>query len=328
MENRREGVEEAVIARDTIASLTKAIESVAREVRLIEVILRVLNMQQMVSSVVRETRQASGGVWNRHTTVGDLCHHATPAVRQLRLGNKTLHLGRKQTWMEKKTLSAETLELLGDDLMEDSAVGPEFHNTIAERWAKLLKSGMSKELKQQLLKKYSPASNCPTLKVPVLNPEVKSAMLSVALKKDEYQRMGQDQLGKAISAVGGSLTELLRGDKSGKLDEKMLITAFSDAGRILTDLHYRKSVTGRAFITPGLSPVVKTIADESPVGALLFGENFSDRVKTVKAMERSTKDIQKQASVRKQPAPLTTTRKGYGQSSRSTTSHLNSRTPL
>lgn len=146
-------------------------------------------------------------------------------------------------------------------------------------------------------------------------------------KKDEYQRMEQDQLGKAISAVGGSLTELLREDKSGKLDEKMLVTALSDAGRILTDLHYRKSVTRMAFISPGLSTVVKTIADGSPVGALLFSKDFSGRVKTAKAMERSTKDIQKQASVRKQRASLTITRKSYGQSSWSTTSHLNSRTP-
>ena len=103
--------------------------------------------------------------------------------------------------------------------------------------------------------------------------------------------MEQDQLGKAISAIGGSLMELLRGDKTAKLDEKMLMTALSDAGRILTDLHYRKSVTRRAFTTPGISPVVKTIADGSPVGALLFGEDVSDRVKTAKAMETSTKRV-------------------------------------
>ena len=81
---------------------------------------------------------------------------------------------------EKETLSAETLELLRNDLMGDSVVGSEFHSTIAERWAKLVKVGYVEGVKAGTAEKVLPASNCPTLKASVLNPEVKSAMSSVA----------------------------------------------------------------------------------------------------------------------------------------------------
>lgn len=191
-------------------------------------------------------------------------------------------------------LDESVLELLGEDNSKDKAVGPPIHAALAERWKNILQEGLSKEVKQNLMTKYPITSNCQLLRPPLVNPEVKSAMNGISLKKDGYQMLSQNALGTGITALGAALTEVLHFDKTKEpLQTSKVISFLGDAGRILTDLHHALSMTRRFFITPGLNPLVKTIAAESTVGTLLFGDDFAEKIKSVKAVENSSKDLAK-----------------------------------
>ncbi|KAL7295987.1 hypothetical protein TKK_0010544 [Trichogramma kaykai] len=102
----------------------------------------------------------------------------------------------------------EFIELLGDDALEESADGPPIHDKLAEKWSKILKLGLPKDVKQALLKKHEIPSNCLTLKAPILNEEVKP-VLTIGQRKDLYQATAQNQLGIAISILGKSLTQMM-----------------------------------------------------------------------------------------------------------------------
>ncbi|XP_066590167.1 uncharacterized protein [Prorops nasuta] len=189
----------------------------------------------------------------------------------------------------------ETRKRLGDDPTKDRKIGPDIHAAVAERWQKILKGGLPKELKKDLQEKYPTIGNCQLTRAPKLNPEIKSALSSIGIKKDSYQVQAQNQLGTGINAIGAALTEVLTAEQSKDLtiDTSKFIEKLGDAGRILSDLHYGMSKTRKSFIIPGLNPIIKHIADESVVDTMLFGENLAEKLKAAKTMERSSKDLEK-----------------------------------
>ncbi|XP_051175652.1 uncharacterized protein LOC127290874 [Leptopilina boulardi] len=187
----------------------------------------------------------------------------------------------------------ELLKLLGDGAADEITYGKAIHNNIAGMWSKILESGLPKDAKTKLIKKFQPAENCPTMGAPKLNPEIKSVMSSSAIKKDQYQVAAQIQLGAATSAVGEVLTTLL---EAKKIDDKEISNVFeimSDVGKILTDLQHTLSLTRRSFITPSFSLRLKTIADETGVDTWLFGNTLGEKLKSAKECEKTGKDITK-----------------------------------
>ena len=180
------------------------------------------------------------------------------------------------------------IELLGSDDFDEAADGPPMHATIAEKWQKILKLGLPKDSKEKLLKKFPIPQNCQTLKAPVLNPEVKS-ILGVGRKKDYYQALSQNRLGAAIGILGKALSYILSKEKSD--DMATVFENISDAAKLLTDMHHRISMTRRFFILPALDFTGKSIAEESPIDTKLFGETFSEKLKSAKDVQRSAKEI-------------------------------------
>ena len=49
----------------------------------------------------------------------------------------------------------------------------------------------------------------------------------------------------------------------------------------------------RAFITPGLNQVLKTVSEGTEVDTLLFGEALSVRIKTAKEVDKISKELEK-----------------------------------
>lgn len=193
-------------------------------------------------------------------------------------------------------LNASTLDLLGDDPSKYEQTGPDIHLAVAERWEKILRDGLPKEQKRDLQEKYPTIGNCRLTKAPKLNLEVKAALSALAIKKDTYQFSAQNQLGAGINAIGAALTEVLKAESSTEqtIDTSKFIERLADAGRILSDLHHDMSKARRSFIVPALNAIVKSIADDSAIDSLLFGENFSENLKAAKATEKSSKDLVKQ----------------------------------
>lgn len=198
-------------------------------------------------------------------------------------------------------LDASTLGLLGDDPSKYDQTGPDIRLAVAERWIKILRDGLPKEQKRDLQEKYPTIGNCRLTKVPKLNLEVKAALSGLAIKKDSYQFAAHNQLEAGINAIGAALTEVLKAESSTEktIDTSKFIERLADAGRILSDLHHDMPKARRSFIVPRLNAIVKSIADDSAIDSLLFGERFSENLKGAKATETSSKNLVKPKGYRR-----------------------------
>ena len=100
----------------------------------------------------------------------------------------------------------------------------------------------------------------------------------------------QNQLGSAITALGHVLTTL-----QDKTDEsrKKAFEFVTDAFKLQSDIMYRLSMTRRAFINPGLTPIAMSVAEDCKIDALLFGQDFPENLKVAKEVERVGKDVTK-----------------------------------
>lgn len=152
-------------------------------------------------------------------------------------------------------LSDDVRAILGEDSSNRDKPNDKVHNVLIKNWTAVLKLGMP-ELIEEILKKYSPPENFPSLKPPVLNSEIKRTMTEKARKKDNFQVKAQEKIGAAMHAIGLALSNELN---RGKSMDTTAVSFLSDAGRILADAHYNISITRRAFITPNVNRLVEDI---------------------------------------------------------------------
>lgn len=219
--------------------------------------------------------------------------------------NKSGELSNNNTDQTKETSSNQNkeksslLELLGESPQE-LEVGPPVEKEIANMWQQICKKGVSKECKNNLIKKYLIPENCLVLRAPKLNPEIKSGIGKSIQRRDQYQANAQNQLGTAIAAVTKSMTILTSDEITDISDlKKCLFEINSDIGKILTDLHYSMSISRRATITPTMKPVAMNVANETEISEFLYGHNFSERLKTAKDIEKAGNDVAKQDNFEK-----------------------------
>lgn len=133
---------------------------------------------------------------------------------------------------------------------------------------------------------------------PSLNQEVQSAVSQNAIRKDNFQVSLQNQLGKALAAVGNAINIILMEN----LEEKNEILAIiGDSARILCDLHYNMSISRRYLILPMLDKLVKDVSLSSPVDELLFGKDLVEKIRSAKALEKSAVDIKARTILNNKP---------------------------
>ena len=129
-----------------------------------------------------------------------------------------------------------------------------------------------------------------------MNGEIKSAIGKILHKKDQYQIAMQSQLGYACSALGTAITKILGNGEGGDttLVLKEVFELLCESGVLMADLHHEFSKTRRAFITPALrQKIAHNVAVESKVDTYLYGEQFPEKLKAAKEIERSSKDLLK-----------------------------------
>lgn len=114
-------------------------------------------------------------------------------------------------------LNEEILECLGDDPAANETPKAEIHKDLASRWGHLLKSGLTKVKREQLLQKYPTPLNCSPLRAPKLHDEVKRILNASVIRKDTFQEQVQDQLGKGLTALGLALNKILAEEKQAYL---------------------------------------------------------------------------------------------------------------
>lgn len=174
------------------------------------------------------------------------------------------------------------------------------HKDLIARWESILQRGLEKESRASLLVKYPPASNCVLAEAAKINPEIRSSTLESAITRDARLISLQTQIGACLSITGKALTLLLNKEGQVETVERQLIELLSDAGRLLADVHHSESISRRKLLGFGLNKKFKTTLEEAPLGEWLFGENLEVRLKTAKALERSSSELK--ASTSRPPA--------------------------
>lgn len=108
--------------------------------------------------------------------------------------------------------------LLGAIHNSPNKEGPELHEEIVTRWDVVLKKGLDKESRSELIEKYPICKNCPSLYGLKINGEIASGLSDDVSRQDNFLVMLQNYIACAISAVGNPLNQMItQGDKNNPL---------------------------------------------------------------------------------------------------------------
>lgn len=149
--------------------------------------------------------------------------------------------------------------------------------------------GLDEETKKGLIEKYLPPENCPLIKPPIINPEVKIAISESIIRRYERLSQVQHQIAAGLSAIDLSLTRML--DKQEVEGNKEDIQLLSDAGRLLANVHHSESRSRRELIALNLNKELKDTLVSTPISKLLFGNDLEERIKTTKDLEKSGQQL-------------------------------------
>ncbi|CAG5038687.1 unnamed protein product [Parnassius apollo] len=194
-------------------------------------------------------------------------------------------------------LDAEALAVLGEINIEQKK-GPPLHPEIANRWTPILCKGLKKEDKRELMQKYMPFENVPSLIAPTLNPECISAISASMLKRDTIIKEKQKQIAAVLTAIGSGLGSIL---KNG--DKIEIIRNINDASKLLCDYFQSEINNRKILITNAVNHNLKeTLKGDSDM--FLFGTNLAERIKNAKIIQRSGKDLKEKQERLKGPTKI------------------------
>jgi len=199
-------------------------------------------------------------------------------------------------------LDDEVLCLLGESRKEIVPEGPPLHEELARRWNSIASNGLSAEEMTKLRAKYPPPSNCTALFGPSLNPEVKAALSTFTLQRDNEIQLFQAQLGIGVTALATSLSTMFtikeKLEQAG-ISSTELIGPLSDAGRGLLGLQHSLSSLRRTVIAPNIKSNLKPLVQNSSIDKFLFGNDLPQQIKTMQELNKAGQDIRQSATFSK-----------------------------
>ncbi|KAL4714850.1 hypothetical protein ACJJTC_012522 [Scirpophaga incertulas] len=186
------------------------------------------------------------------------------------------------------SLDPEILQLLGEDPANQKIYGETLHKDVASRWAHILTNGLNKDIQLDLMKRYLPPENCPNIRAPKLNLEIRAALTDMNIKKDLYSQSKQNQLASSLAAIGRVLNWAL---SSNNIVPQDVIKSLSDAGRLICDSHYKESQSRRYAALSTLNKNVRDTVKNTSIDDNLFGSALTDHIKSSKAINRTGSEI-------------------------------------
>ncbi|XP_044763671.1 uncharacterized protein LOC123320416 [Coccinella septempunctata] len=117
---------------------------------------------------------------------------------------------------------------------------------------------------------------------------------------DQRVQKSQNQIGAAITAIAQALNEAVEEESL----NTRLIERLSDAGRILTAVHFEESSLRRGLIHPGINDKLKEALSSTAVDGYPYGNNLGEKIKETKALEKASGDLK----IPKKPTKQTTTK--------------------
>lgn len=180
-------------------------------------------------------------------------------------------------------LDTEILEILGNDPSNTDKYGPEIRNELANRLLHIVKEGLTKENRKNLMSKYLLPINCTQMDAPKINLEIKAAMPDTAVKRDRGIENKQKQMSSALAC----LSEIINSQLNSNTKNNDLLQKLMDICRILCDIQHTDSITRRNFILFALKNEIKEHLKNTKIDTLLFGENLADTLRSAKAVNKS-----------------------------------------
>lgn len=218
---------------------------------------------------------------------------------------------------EETQLEEDILQILGEAPQPDIALGRNIHKDIASRWQDILLKGLSKEIKDPILKKYLIPANCNLLVAPILNPEAKAAVPDILAKRDATLLQKQNQIGVALAALS-QLTEMILRNETSK---QTLLKPLSDACRMLCDSHHIETRTRRSIIMSSINTTLRDALANANRDKYLFGEDLSEKLKAAKIVQKTGESLVK-------ANPVASSSKGPNYRNIPKNRNLNSRGPI
>lgn len=182
------------------------------------------------------------------------------------------------------------------------STGPEVHKDVSELLSVFLTKGVDLEARKLALEAYPLLQNCSALKPPEINPEIKACLTSQVLRQDIFLVKLQVQLATILSALAVPFNkqyELMKTSQSPEVQQEL--EKLGDPLKLTADIFYSLSCHRRFLIMPFLDSSVKDILENCPVDTLLFGQNFTDQLKTSKEAKRFGATLKKKPKVWKPP---------------------------
>lgn len=184
--------------------------------------------------------------------------------------------------------SNSVTDILGSDPTASPHPGPIIHEQITNRWSTFTKKGIDKADRKELLQKYPLISNIPSLKPPVLNPEIEGCLSETVLKQDSFLLKIQEQLATAISTVAIPMNTFFCNPHK---DTKLHLTHLADATKLLTDLHHTLSSHRRYEISGLLDTNIKKTIMDRPIDEWLFGTDLTTNIKSSQEMKKASANL-------------------------------------
>lgn len=184
-------------------------------------------------------------------------------------------------------LDDNILEMLGENPSKNKKFGPPIQAELAVRWEHIATTGLSKDIKKELLEKYFLPENCIKIGAPSLNPEVKAALSDTLVRKDKVIETKQNQQAISISCISQALTKIFASETKDAEIIKLLI----DGVRLLCDYQHTETMSRRSFVTSTIKKDIKDHLYATEIDNFLFGEKLAETLKSAKAINKSAAEM-------------------------------------
>lgn len=175
-----------------------------------------------------------------------------------------------------KTLNDDVLNKIGKRLIEDRTFSEPIHSAFTERWTDVIKVGLPKEERKELIKKFPLPKNCTFLDPPKLNKEIKLSVGESCQARDARIVEKHEKLLACLSANSSVLKEMLKVDDNANLTA---IEILSGASSLIIDALHDETAMRRALILGNVNPSMKDVLSATVPDEFLFGKDLSELLK-------------------------------------------------
>ncbi|XP_063991143.1 uncharacterized protein LOC135169777 [Diachasmimorpha longicaudata] len=188
-------------------------------------------------------------------------------------------------------LDTEILQALGNRLITERVLGQPIPNSITLRLSDILKKGLPKGERENLLKDNAPPKNCVIIDPPKLNEEIKKLLSEASMKSDERIVEKQRKITVSLALLLSAITEIIKQNRKLSSAQLALVKKLSESARLMVDVQRDEILTRKRVIMAIIDQSHKTVLESTPADEWLFGDKLSERLKADKILGKSGQEL-------------------------------------